>query len=140
MQATHDHFDADETECGQLALDRVNPGREDAFWHEAFRRERYFTPGLDYEDYAPAYCVGYIGFAQYGGSFGDAEKSLCANWERIKGDSRLDWSDALLAMRAAWDRMAERASETAAGASAAYPLHSGRQRLAQPPQHAFAVA
>jgi hypothetical protein len=78
---------------------------EDAHWERAHSREHYFKPGLDYEDYAPAYCVGYIGHAQYGGRFEDAERSLCANWERIKGDSRLSLDDALLAMRAAWDRM-----------------------------------
>jgi hypothetical protein len=48
--------------------------------------------------------VGYTGFAQYGGTFEDAEKSLWANWERIKGDSRLSIDLARLAMRAAWER------------------------------------
>jgi hypothetical protein len=52
--------------------------------------------------------VGYIGHAQYGGEYNDAETSLCANWERIKGDSRLPLDGARQAMRAAWDRMAGR--------------------------------
>ena len=86
---------------------------EDAHWERAHSREHYYKPGLDYEDYAPAYCVGYIGHAQYGGRFEDAERSLCANWERIKGDSRLSLEDALLAMRAAWDRMASQADAQA---------------------------
>jgi len=80
--------------------------RQDEYWERAFRRERYFDAGFDYEDYAPAYCVGYAGHAQYGGSFEEAERSLCANWERIKGDSRLALAQALPAMRAAWERMA----------------------------------
>jgi hypothetical protein len=84
----------------------VDAGREDAYWRRAFRRERYYTPQLDYEDYAPAYCVGYAGFAQDGGTFEDAERSLAANWERIKGGSRLRFEEARQAMRAAWDRMA----------------------------------
>ena len=82
--------------------------REDEYWQRAFWLERYYSRGLDYEDYAPAYCVGYIGYAQYGGDYHDAEKSLCANWERIKGGSRLSHDAALLAMRAAWNRMADR--------------------------------
>ncbi|HWP12633.1 MAG TPA: hypothetical protein VNN06_12470, partial [Ramlibacter sp.] len=53
-----------------------------------------------------AYCVGYSGYAQYGGAFEDAQPWLCSNWARIKGDSRLSLEDALPAMRAAWDRMA----------------------------------
>lgn len=79
---------------------------EDSYWQRVFRSEGYYSPQLDYEDYAPAYCVGAIGCAQYGGSFEDAEKSLWANWERIKGDSRLPLEYARLAMRAAWERTA----------------------------------
>lgn len=92
-------------------LSRDGARDEDLHWERAHRHERYYQPGLDYEDYAPAYCVGYIGHSQYGGRFEDAERSLCANWERIKGDSRLPLDEALLAMRAAWDRMASRAEE-----------------------------
>lgn len=85
----------------------VDASHQDQYWQDAFRSEDYYSTQLEYEDYAPAYCVGYTGFAQYGGSFEDAEKSLCANWLRIKGDSRLPFDAARLAMRAAWDRMAQ---------------------------------
>jgi hypothetical protein len=91
------------------AVRRVDPGEEDAFWELSYWRERYYRQGLDYEDYAPAYCVGYIGYAQYGGAFEDAETWLCANWVRIKGDSRLGLDEARLAMRSAWERLAQRA-------------------------------
>lgn len=84
----------------------IDTAREDAYWQGAYCRESYYSPLLDYEDYAPAYCVGYTGFAQYGGTFEDAEKSLVANWVRIKGDSRLPYEQARAAMRAAWDRAA----------------------------------
>lgn len=107
MHATHqdDTAIADDGTPRTL-LSHADARSEDAHWAREHSREHYFRPGLEYEDYAPAYCVGYIGFAQYGGRFDDAERSLCANWERIKGDSRLCLDDALLAMRAAWDRMA----------------------------------
>jgi hypothetical protein len=75
-------------------------------WRRHFWQERYYRSGLDFEDYAPAYCVGYIGFAQYGGEFSDAQRSLCANWERIKCGSRLSLEEALTAIKAAWDRRA----------------------------------
>jgi hypothetical protein len=89
----------------ELVVDTaVDPQEQDRFWQEAHAQEHYFRAELGYEDYAPAYCVGYIGYAQYGGSFGDAEKSLIANWLRIKGDSRLGLDEARLAMQAAWDR------------------------------------
>jgi hypothetical protein len=97
------HDDRDECDS---ALQLAEVHRQDEYWERTFRRECYFDAGFDYEDYAPAYCVGYAGHAQYGGSFEEAERSLCANWERIKGDSRLALAQALPAMRAAWERMA----------------------------------
>lgn len=110
MPATAHSFDDQDTRDTAQAVSRVNAQEEDAYWRRAFWRERYYSAsaGFDYEDYAPAYCVGYIGYAQYGGEYDDAERSLWANWERIKGDSRLSMDEARLAMRAAWDRMAGR--------------------------------
>lgn len=82
---------------------RIDPLVHEAYWQTVFWGEPYYRKECDYEDYAPAYCVGYIGYAQYGGSYADAEKSLCANWLRIKGASRLTLDEALQAIRAAWD-------------------------------------
>lgn len=82
---------------------RIRPELEDAYWQSVYWAQPYYRSQLDYDDYAPAYCVGYIGYAQYGGCFEDAEKSLCANWVRIKGDSRLEIDEAMLAIRAAWE-------------------------------------
>lgn len=87
------------------ALSREEAQREDAFWQRNYWQERYYEDDFEYEDYAPAYCVGYAGCAQYGGDFQDAERCLWANWERIKGDSRLSPQQALPAIRAAWDRL-----------------------------------
>ena len=114
MQATARDLDRQAFGPARAALMQVDPRQEDAYWQRSHRRERYVRPGFDYEDYAPAYCVGYIGYAQYGGAFDDAEPWLCANWERIKGDSRLGLDEARLAMRSAWVRVARRASNRAA--------------------------
>lgn len=88
----------------------VDTQLEDAYWSRHYWRERYYRPDCEYEDYAPAYCAGYVGWGQYGGSYEDAEKSLCANWERIKGDSRLSLDEARAAMQAAWDHAGSAAS------------------------------
>jgi hypothetical protein len=87
---------------------RIDPQVEDAYWASVYWAQPHYRSGYGYEeDYACAYCVGYIGYAQYGGSFADAEKSLCANWVRIKGASRLTIEEALQAIRAAWDHAAQ---------------------------------
>ena len=78
---------------------------EDLYWAKNYWKQPYFRADYDYEDYAPAFCVGYSGCAQYGGSFEEAEKSLCANFVRIKGDSRLTWDEAINPIRSAWARV-----------------------------------
>jgi hypothetical protein len=104
MPATAQQFDEEIDRPASVSWPEARA--QDAYWQRNFWQERYYRVEYEYEDYAPAYCVGYAGCAQYGGSFADAERSLCANWERIKGDSRLCLEDALPAIRAAWDRMA----------------------------------
>jgi hypothetical protein len=119
---------------------RVNPEIEDAYWHSVYWAQPYYRADLGYDDYAPAFCVGYIGYAQYGGKFEDAEKSLCANWMRIKGDSRLSIEDALLAIRAAWDHAAMAPVEVEEEVEDLVPAEfiAGRGRAA--PQPAYATA
>ncbi len=99
MAATVPEFENQDHTGAPAAVTRVDAREEDAYWERSYWREGYYQPGLDYEDYAPAFCVGYIGYAQYGGAFEDAETWLCANWMRIKGDSRLELDEARLAMR-----------------------------------------
>jgi hypothetical protein len=107
MTAIAQDFWEEQADEPEVRVDgRVDPQREDSYWQGVFWAESYYREDLEYEDYAPAYCVGYIGYAQYGGCFEDAEKSLCANWVRIKGDSRLSYDEAMQAIRAAWEHAA----------------------------------
>lgn len=134
MAATpHETWCLDEEDTAAVPLDAAQA--QDAFWAQAHARENYFRTGLVYEDYAPAYCVGYVGRAQYGGEFEDAEKSLLANWLRIKGDSRLGLDEARMAIRAAWDRAAQPVADSAPAAVPArgrtWPLLTGLRGLLQ---------
>ncbi len=120
---------------------RVDPQREDAYWKRAYRAQPYHRPECGYEeDYASAYCVGYIGYGQYGGSFDDAEKSLCANWIRIRGDSRLTVDEAMQAIRAAWEHAAEsvREDDELERADANYAAQAAAHQASRRP--AFATA
>ncbi|HYD74512.1 hypothetical protein [Ramlibacter sp.] len=111
------HLVADEDDDLPTPCIVADPQRQDDYWRATYRRERYFRAGCEYEDYAPAYCVGYVGYAQYGGEYEQAERSLFANWERIKGASRLTPQEARAAFRAAWEREARdsRAADPAHG-------------------------
>ncbi|MGZ5131658.1 MAG: hypothetical protein ACXWCU_14360 [Caldimonas sp.] len=83
----------------------VNPSDEDRHWSEAYSRAPYYASGRTYEDYRPAYGLGYNARSEFHGSFDDAEARLSREWERIKGRSRLTWDQARYAARDAWDRV-----------------------------------
>ena len=84
----------------------INPTAEDAYWREAFKDEPYYKPDLSYDDYSPAYRVGYTGPLRREGSFEALEDALHQDWDRVKGRSRLSWDEARLATQAAWERVA----------------------------------
>ena len=112
MTAIAQDFWQEQADDPEVRIDgRLRPELEDAYWQSVYWAQPYYRAELSYEDYAPAYCVGYIGCAQYGGCYEDAEKSLCANWVRIKGDSRLGIEEALQAIRAAWEHAANSPAE-----------------------------
>ena len=70
--------------------------------------EPYYSTDYTYDDYAPAYRTGYEAAGRYQGQnkrFDDLEPELRANYERIKGKSRLAWENAKDAVRAAWHRV-----------------------------------
>ena len=86
---------------------QVVPADEDAYWSSAFREQPYYVEGRRYEDYAPAYRVGYSRYSP--GSLRDADWMPDESaWMLLKGDSQLSWPEAQAAMRAAWQRVAFR--------------------------------
>lgn len=87
----------------------VNPTAEEAYWREAYRHEPYFRPDFNFEDYGPAYRVGYTGPVRRQGEFEQLEGELRSDFQRVRGRSRLRWEDAREATRAAWRRVTERA-------------------------------
>jgi len=97
----------------QAPTPSINPMAEDAYWRHAFRDEPYVQPELSYDDYGPAYRVGYTGPVRREGSFNALEHALQQDWNQVKGRSRLDWKEARQATRAAWERVTEPSSHAA---------------------------
>ena len=94
---------------GKGAGEVVNPTLEDAHWRAAYADEPYVRPDFIFDDYAPAYRIGYLGAAKADGrTFEDAVPQLREQYERVRGRSPLDWHAAQSAARAAWDRVAAR--------------------------------
>lgn len=85
-----------------------NPSVHDVYWREMHTSEPYYRSGYTYDDYAPGYRTGYEGARRYmdkNTRFDDVEPDLRANYDRLKGKSRLAWEDIKDAARAAWDRV-----------------------------------
>ena len=89
--------------AGKAAAEAVNPTEEDAYWREAYPREPYYVGGRSYEEYRPAYELGWSAVDRYEGDFEAIEPRLADDW-RARHTDGLAWTDARPATRAAWER------------------------------------
>ena len=83
----------------------VNPAMEDAHWRQAYAAEPYVNHAITYDDYAPAYRLGYTARSGTADSFESHEARLAQQWQATKGMSQLTWDEAKNAARAAWHRI-----------------------------------
>ena len=92
--------------AGKGVGEAVNPTAEDAHWRTAHSNESYARSELGYEEYAPAYKLGYESRDKYPGqTFDQAQGQLENQWDQTRGTSSLEWNDAKHATKAAWHRV-----------------------------------
>ncbi|AOV05314.1 hypothetical protein DR66_3205 [Delftia acidovorans] len=77
----------------------------DAYWHDRYFLEPYFVPGRGYDQYRPAYALGWKAslspeHAQQ--DFESAEARLEERWEQERGGSLLHWNQVREAVEASW--------------------------------------
>ena len=90
---------------GKAIADMVNPAAEDAYWKKNYSSRSYVTSGANYDDYAPAYRLGYERYSDHQGrSFDEVEPELGRHWDARRGKSSLAWGDAKHATRDAFER------------------------------------
>jgi uncharacterized protein (TIGR02284 family) len=92
---------------GKEVAEGVNPTLEDAYWREHYATEPYRDAALTYDDYGPAYELGWSGRVNRGSDFEGAERELASEWATRRGASRLEWEQARPATLAAWNRADE---------------------------------
>jgi hypothetical protein len=91
---------------GKAAGEALNPTGGDPYWRSIYEKELDHDPDFNFEDYAPAYRLGYEHRGRAAGqNFDEIEGSMAAEWELAKGESRLSWQQARLATRAAWNHV-----------------------------------
>src|SRR5688572_14537851 len=98
---THEKKGFDQTKPGNAIGEHpVDPDAHDAYWRENYAKRPYVEPGAPYDDYAPAYRYGVEVVRRYGDkSFDEVESELGDEWPRVRGDSKLDWSQAKHSVR-----------------------------------------
>ncbi|MCE3261924.1 MAG: hypothetical protein K0R43_1003 [Pseudoduganella sp.] len=90
--------------AGQGIGTLLNPSEERVYWQDHYRNESYFNPNFDYDDYEPAYMLGYTARQRYRGTWDELQEQLERDWETVKGRSRMAWEHAKDAVRAAYER------------------------------------
>ena len=91
--------------AGSTAAEMINPTAEDAYWRENHRNEPYYEGSRRYEEYRPAYALGWSSAASYPGEFDAYDAEMQTRWPNERGSSTLDWETARGPARAAWDRV-----------------------------------
>ena len=95
--------------AGKSVAEGIDPTDHAAYWRENHHAQEWATPDTTYEDYEPAYRMGYEQrAADMNGKWEDRERKLENDWENLKGSSRLKWERAKQATRAGWHRVEER--------------------------------
>jgi uncharacterized protein YcfJ len=90
---------------GHGIAEELDPTAENEHWEKNYKLQPYYIGDYDFNDYGPAYRVGYEGQNRRRDlSFEGAEAELASQWEERRGESRLDWDRARPAAFDAWHR------------------------------------
>jgi hypothetical protein len=83
-----------------------DPAMEEGYWRDNYRREPYYERGYTFDDYLPAYRIGWEARVYYQDArgFDEVERELERLYRRHRGKSQLAWEKSRHAARAAWER------------------------------------
>jgi hypothetical protein len=80
---------------------------EDLYWRDNYRLQPYYNSNLSYQDYQPAYRLGYEGYVEHANSgkpHDEIERELRQSYDTDDASSTLPWDQAVHAVRDAWNR------------------------------------
>lgn len=96
--------------AGKGAAEALNPTAEHEYWRIESRTRPYFTADATYEEFAPAYQLGWESYGRHQGkTFNDVQAELSRDWDTRRGESTLGWNHAKHAAQDAWQRAEEAA-------------------------------
>lgn len=119
---------------GKGAAEQVNPTVEEEYWRNHYASRPYVDKKERFEDYHPAYQVGYEGYNRYaasGRTFDDAEPNLRQDYETRHGGAGMAWEKAKHAAKDAWHRVENAApgDRATAPSTAAETIQLHEERL-----------
>jgi hypothetical protein len=90
--------------AGDNIAEAVNPTDYADYWKTNYKSASYLMVDRGWDDYEPAYKLGYSAHGSNAGrKFEDVESSVASTWEATKGKSRLAWNEAKGAVRDGWN-------------------------------------
>ena len=100
---------------GKAAAEAIDPTAEDAYWRQN-HASRPYSKGSDYDTYQPAYRYGWEARNRYPqDTFEAREAELQAGWSTARGQTQLEWENAKLAARDAWNRVGAKSTRSSPG-------------------------
>ncbi len=88
---------------GKGVAEHYEPTVVERHWIDRYADESYYTEGMTYADYAPAYQLAAARRAtQNEAEFEAVRDALANDYEKVRGSSRLSWQEAEPAARASW--------------------------------------
>lgn len=104
--AQHLPWESSSDDVFVLAADlqmRMVAEQEDAYWHAHFAQEPYYVAGRGYDQYRPAYELGWTAALQHpDADLSDLLKELEQQWSTNSATSLLPWREVHQAVREAW--------------------------------------
>jgi hypothetical protein len=102
--------------AGKGVAESIDPTVEDTYWRQNYAQRPYYDKNTAYEDYRPAYQLGWEARSKYASrSFDEAEPELGRDWEAAKRQSQLTWDKARHATRDAWNRVEHSVADDRSG-------------------------
>jgi hypothetical protein len=104
--------------AGKGVAERIDPTAEEAYWREAYPTRSYADDAIAFDEFAPAYGLGYSAYSRYPGrTFDEVQDDLRRDWATSRGSSRLEWDRAQHATRDAWQRVSDTVERATPGDS-----------------------
>lgn len=123
--------DARDAANGRLWAQASDDTSQDLFWHDHYHLEPYYVNGRGYDQYRPAYELGWKAALQYPGEFEAVMPVLEGLWPERSGGSLLSWRQVCGAVKAGWERMRHADPDSDLSRLDVLALLQGLQRLNQ---------